>query len=110
MYYYNGGRPPIRFYSYKAANYSAADLIDFTGHFQSTELQTSYLVKIKDTQLVLYIDDQEIVRFTPLMYDLFNSPHDGFLQFARNENGQISGFSLTDYWLGKLDFDKHINK
>lgn len=106
MYYSNGGRPPIRFYSYTEANYSAADLTEFTGHFQSSALQTSYLLKIVDSQLALYIDDQEIVRFTPLMNDLFNSPHDGFLQFSRNKNGQISGFSLTDYWLGKLDFDK----
>ncbi len=110
MYYSNGGRPPIRFFSYAEANYSAADLIEFTGNFQSTELQVTYLIKVEEMDLVLYLNNQEVVRYSSLMNDLFNSPHDGFLQFARNEHGQISGFSLRDYWLGKLDFEKHSNK
>lgn len=106
LYFNHSGRPPLRFFKYEDANYSAAELVEFTGYFHSTALQVSYLMKIEGTDLVLSLEDQEIARFTPLMEDLFNSPHDGLIIFTRNENGQINGCSLTDYWIGKIDFVK----
>jgi len=108
LYFQNGGRPPIRFYKFEPVNYTASELTEFTGAYQSNELEVTYIVKVENKELVLYLADKEIVRFSPLMSDLFNSAHDGFLKFYRAKDGQLHQFTLTDYWLGEVVFSKII--
>ena len=107
LYFQYGQRPPIRFFKYEPASYTANELREFTGAYQSKELGVTYNAQVENKELVLYLEGKEIVRFSPLMNDLFNSAHDGFLKFSRESNNELHQFSLTDYWLGEVIFLKY---
>jgi len=104
LYFQYGERPALKFNSYQPANYTNETLQEFTGVFSSQELGVDYTLKIVEKEIVIYLKGKELVKYAPLTIDIFNSPHDGFLQFSRDKNGLISSFTLTDYWLGKVDF------
>ncbi len=106
MYLQHGERPPMILYKFEPANYNREQLLSFTGDYYSTELGQAYKLKEEDGFLQVWTNEKEIFKFKPLMDMVFNSPHDGYLQFEKNSNGNIYKFTINDYSLGKMGFMK----
>lgn len=99
-------RPPIPFIEFQPVHPSEEELNDFTGKYYSDELKATYDLKVNDKKLQVFIGELLIAQFDPLMENLFNSDHDGYLKFETGLNGEISKFTINDYSLGSLSFQK----
>ena len=104
MYYRIGQRPPITLIEFQAVDLSKEQLIAFTGKYHSDELDATYDLKTNEGKLQIFLGEKMISQFDPLMADVFNSAHDGYLKFERGLNGEISKFSINDYSLGCMSF------
>ena len=106
MYYQYSQRPPIRLWSFEPVNLTDTQLNQFTGKYHSNELGVTYDLKIKEKKLQVFLGEKQIVQFDPLMSDLFNSDHDGYLKFEKGPTGAFEKFTINDYSLGSLSFTK----
>ncbi len=106
MYLRYGQRPPMTLLEFQPVNLTAEELNRFTGKYHSEELDVIYDLKIEDKKLSVFLGEKQIVQYDPLMEDLFNSAHDGYLQFEKNKNGTIRKFTINDYSLGRMSFFK----
>jgi len=106
MYYQYSQRPPITLLAFKPADLTDTQLNQFTGKYHSNELGVTYDLKIKEKKLQVFLGEKQIVQFDPLMSDLFNSDHDGYLKFEKGPTGTFGKFTINDYSLGSLRFIK----
>jgi len=106
MYFHYGERPPMDLLAFEPAGYSENELNKFTGKYHSKELDITYDLKIEDKKLKIYIGEEKLVEYNPLMANLFNSDHDGYVKFENGANGKVSKFTINDYSLGNLSFFK----
>lgn len=106
MFYQYGQRPPIKLIGFQPAELTDEQLNMFTGKYYSDELDVTYDLKIEERKLKVFLDGKEIVQFDPLMADLFNSAHDGYIKFEKKSNGAIRKFTINDYSLGSLSLVK----
>ena len=106
MFYKYSQRPPVTLLAFDPTNPTEEQLKEFTGKYNSDELDVSYDLKFANKKLQVFLGDKKLVQFDPLMIDLFNSEHDGYLKFERGAKGEISKFTINDYSLGSLSFSK----
>lgn len=75
---------------------SAAQLNAFAGEYYSSELETSYVVQVRDTVLVLIHPRYGANALIPLWHDEFASPlWFGNVQFERDAAGKVTAFLAT---------------
>ncbi len=105
-----GGSDPLVYTAYEPAEYTPTALTQFTGTFYSTDLNTTYTFSVKDEQLVASHFRKNDIRFTPLKKDLFSGSawYFGTIQFERNEQGDITGFSVGFDGIKNLKFEKVV--
>jgi CubicO group peptidase (beta-lactamase class C family) len=87
---------------------SATELEGFTGEFYSEELETSYRLKVQDGKLVALHQRNDMVSLTPTVTDQFAGNQWWFrgVQFQRNAQGAIAGFTITGGRVRYLRFVK----
>lgn len=71
-----------------------AQLQDFTGAYQSEEIEPIYRLAIRDGKLVLERLKSRATQLEPAIKDLFTSSL-GSLRFTRNSEGHVTGFILN---------------
>lgn len=106
MKLYYGQRPPMKLVAFTPANYSAQELMKFTGKYFSEELGGTYDLSMDDKTLKISLEGKPLAEYSPLMENLFNSPHDGYVKFETGKDGKIQKFTINDYSLGNLSFFK----
>ncbi len=79
-----------------------------TGEFYSEELETSYRLKVQDGKLVALHQRNDMVSLTPTVTDQFAGNQWWFrgVQFQRNAQGAIAGFTITGGRVHYLRFVK----
>lgn len=89
-------------------NLSIADLMEYPGDFFSPELDTKYIVSVKDSSLLIKIPRNEDMKLSPFLKDIFA---DGLIiRFSRNKKNSIDGFFLTTGRVRNLYFEKLPSK
>lgn len=106
MYYRYGQRPPTTLLEFLPTDHTEEQLKLFTGKYHSDELDVTYDLKMENKKLTVFLGEKQIVQFDPLMADIFNSAHDGYIKFEKGSNGTIHKFTLNDYSLGSMSFFK----
>ena len=85
-----------------------AELQSYTGTFYSQELDVTWPIVIEDGRLAVRSEARKFVPKTetlePAMADAF-SGEPGFLRFARNASGQVTGFDLSSSRMRGIRFD-----
>jgi len=83
-------------------------LWEFSGRFYCQELDTSYLIIVRDGQLVATHIRNEDVILTPVEKDRFSGGLWWFrdIQYLRNENDEIIGLQLNANGVRNLHFDR----
>jgi CubicO group peptidase (beta-lactamase class C family) len=74
---------------------SAADLQAFAGEYRSPELQTSYVLEVRDGQLVARHFRTGDFVFRPTQPDRFTAPTFSEIRFLRDQAGAIEAFTST---------------
>ena len=80
----------------------------YAGEFYSEELETSYRLQVQDGKLVALHQRNDMVSLTPTVTDQFAGNQWWFrgVQFQRNAQGAIAGFTLTGGRVRYLRFVK----
>jgi len=99
-----GQRPPMILLEFQPIDFTDEQLKQFTGKYYSEELGVTYDLKSDNKKLQVFLGKKLIVQFNPLMADIFNSDHDGFIKFENGSNGTINKFTINDYSLGSMSF------
>lgn len=94
---------PSVFYCYKPSKTTLEDLRTLEGSYFSNELNCYYFLRIKDTELVLFINDIEIGRLKPIMDGMFLIEEFGVLWF---NNEDYSSFDFDSFRVKGLKFKK----
>ncbi|MEM9548384.1 MAG: serine hydrolase domain-containing protein [Bacteroidota bacterium] len=89
------GSAPIQFKAYEPIEYTDSELLNFEGTYYSEELDLTYSVKVDSNTLALHKGNSRIAVFNPVMKEIFNEVHFGYLKFNR-EDGNITGFTVND--------------
>jgi CubicO group peptidase (beta-lactamase class C family) len=72
----------------------AAELRTFAGLYESTELDTTYRIIARETDLLLRIAGRLDIVLRPLIPDAFHDGIVGVLEFSRDAAGAIDGFTI----------------
>lgn len=83
-------------------------LEDFTGAYYSPELATNYNLKMKDGKLIAEHQRTSDIELSPIKKDVFTGNQFYFRQveFKRDEQGKINGFSVSNGRVRNLKFNK----
>ncbi len=84
------------------------NLTSFTGAYYSQEIDTEYILVIKDGELFLSHKRQKEILLSPLMKDTFKSKHKSFkeITFIRNASNEIVSFEVSNMSIKKHSFKK----
>jgi CubicO group peptidase (beta-lactamase class C family) len=85
---------------------SAADLQAYAGEYRSAELQTSYVLEVREGRLVARHFRTGDFTFRPTHEDRFEAPTFGQVRFVRGAGGAIEGFTSTSDRVRNLRFDR----
>jgi CubicO group peptidase (beta-lactamase class C family) len=85
---------------------TAADLQAYAGEYRSAELQTSYLLEVRDGRLVARHFRTGDFVFRPAQSDRFDAPTFGQVRFVRGSGGLVEGFTSTSDRVRNLRFDR----
>jgi hypothetical protein len=83
-----------------------ADLADYTGRFNSTEVDATFSVSIDQGSLVLGNTRGVALKLTPIARDEFESEQLGTVVFHRDEHQGVRGMSLFTVRARGVSFDK----
>jgi CubicO group peptidase (beta-lactamase class C family) len=97
---------PQVFERYQATALAPADLAQYAGRFESSELEATYRVEVKDGKLVLRMSWQEPATLEPTVRDEFRGPNGEALVFRRDGKGQITGFDVFAGRVRNIFFSK----
>lgn len=79
---------------------------DYVGTYASDEAEVSYTAAVQDGSLVLKRRPDAVLRLTPVYADGFRAPI-GIVRFARDPNGAVIGFHVSQDRVWKLEFAKN---
>ena len=85
---------------------TAADLKDYAGEYSSAELSTSYVLEIRDGQLVARHFRSGDTLLRPVRPDVFQAPLFGDVDFVRDAAGRVTAFTATSVRVRRLRFDR----
>jgi CubicO group peptidase (beta-lactamase class C family) len=91
-----------------AADEVPPNLPDYSGHYRSEELETSWSVQVKEGRLVLQHRRQGEIPLRPMSRDRFSGSNLGSLQFERDSGGKVTGFKVTTGRVRNLRFDRQL--
>lgn len=97
---------PIILDKYLPVSYADGQIKQFEGTYHSEELDVQYDIKAVRGQLSVLVSEKELVRLDPVMENVFNDVHFGYLKFERNAHNQIQGFSINDELVRDIYFKK----
>lgn len=86
-------------------NYTPEVLKAFEGDYYSTSLKVTYTLKAVDGNLECSVGTEHIITWIPVLPDLFNEAHFGYLLFEKNYQGEYTGFTMNNA-LGEIRFKK----
>jgi CubicO group peptidase (beta-lactamase class C family) len=92
----------------KKIKLSTAELKEYQGDFYSTELETKYIISVKDSSLQIKIPRNVELEVSPLIKDIFFG--DLNIRFSRNKKKSIDGFFLSTGRVRNLRFAKMNSK
>jgi len=101
-----GNNAPIILEKYVPMHYDTNGLRRFEGNFYSEELDIYYTLKSDASQILIYLKDQELVRLDPVMENIFNAIHFGYLKFYRDPKNEVVGFTINDELIRNIYFKK----
>lgn len=86
---------------------AAAELAEFEGDYYTTELDTTYMLRVCGDQLVAYHRRHDDIRLTyagdHFIGDVWFFPE---IRFERDGDGRVTGFRLTGNRVGNLYFER----
>jgi len=85
---------PQVFERYQAIPLAAGDAGQYAGNFESSELEATYKIEVKDGKLLLRMNWQEPASLEPTVRDEFRGPNGETLVFRRDSKGQVTGFDV----------------
>jgi len=88
----------------KRIKLSVSDLNEYKGEFYSTELDTKYILLVKDNSLQIKIPRNDEIKISPFTKDTFVD--DLIIRFTRNKKNIIDGFYLSAGRVRNLRFAK----
>lgn len=94
------------FEKYEDKKFSTQDLINYTGMFYSTELETFYTISLKDDKLIGYHSRFGEFDIQILKQDVLNWSGMAVSKYKRNKKGSIIGFTITMNRIRNLWFEK----
>jgi hypothetical protein len=92
----------------KKIKLSTAELQEYQGAFYSPELDTKYILSIKDSTLQIKIPRNDEIQISPFIKDVFTD--DLTIRFSRNKKNIIDGFFLSVGRVRNLYFSKMPTK
>ena len=101
-----GERPPMILVEYDPLENTENYAHKFVGEYYSSELDITYHLRADNQNLQIFVDEKMVASYHPQMKNLFNSAHDGFIQFEEDPAAKTIGFTMNDYSLGSLSFVK----
>lgn len=87
-------------------NPTASDLAAYAGEYRSAELQTTYIVEVREGQLFARHFRTGDIRFRPVERDRFQAGTFGDVRFVRDAAGTVTGFTSTTDRVRNVRFDK----
>jgi CubicO group peptidase (beta-lactamase class C family) len=86
-----------------AAALEARPLTDYAGTYVSDEAEVTYNAAVENGTLVLKRRPDDVIRLAPAYADGFSAPI-GFVRFARDASGKVTGFHISQDRVWKLPF------
>ena len=105
MKVYENGGPANVSVAYEPADYSEADLAEFTGKYYSEELDANYVLKIVEGKLLAHHIRNGKINLNAIKADVF-SGNFGLIEFDRNRIGEIVGFRASNGRVRNLRFER----
>ena len=87
-------------------NPTATELAAYTGEYRSLELQTTYIVEVRDGQLMARHFRTGDIRFRPVERDRFQAGTFGDVRFQRDAAGSVVAFTATTDRVRNVRFEK----
>jgi hypothetical protein len=97
---------PQVFERYQPIQLTAAEAGQYAGSFESSELEATYKIEVKDGNLVLRVNWQEPTTLEPTVRDEFKGRNGEALVFRRDAKGQITGFDIFAGRVRNIYFSK----
>lgn len=91
-----------------ATDEGSPNLPDYAGHYRSEELDTTWLVQVKEGKLVLQHRRQGEIPLRSTTRDRFSASNVGSMQFERDSGGKVIGFKVTTGRVRNLRFDRQL--
>lgn len=98
----------VRLEPVKAPTLSSAALREFEGAFFSAQLDTQGSMKVEDGKLTYRGKRVAPIAFAPLAPDAFVGPYDTIVRFSRDSARRVSGFTLAQQRLGRVEFVRDL--
>jgi hypothetical protein len=87
---------------------SISELKEYQGDFYSNELDTKYVLSVKDSSLQIKIPRNDEIKLSPFIKDIFAG--DMIIRFIRNNKNIIDGFFISTGRVRNLYFEKVLSK
>jgi len=82
------------------------ELPTFTGEYTSPEIEVTYSITARDSDLLVRMPGRPDVLLVPFMPDAFAGPVLGVTKFSRDAHGVLTGFTVNTSGLRGLRFDR----
>ncbi|MCE7997015.1 MAG: beta-lactamase family protein [Roseivirga sp.] len=86
-------------------SYTEQEFKAFEGDYYAPTLDVTYTLKVVDGNLESRIGRHSFLTWNPVLPDLFNEAHFGYLLFEKNDKGEYTGFTMNNA-LGEVRFEK----
>lgn len=105
MYLQIENEQPIEYVRTVKPAYTAEELKAFEGDYYAQTLDVTYTLKVVDGNLESTIGRHSFLTWNPVMQDLFNEAHFGYLLFEKDSRGEYTGLTMNNA-LGTVRFVK----
>lgn len=95
------------YHKVKRIDLSPNALKEYVGVFYSPELDTKYIISLKDSSLQIDTPRNEEIKLSPLIKDILTSEY-FLIRLSRNKKNIINGFFLTTGRVRNLYFEKKV--
>ena len=85
---------------------SAAELRAFAGDYVSPELDVTYTIDARESGLVVHVAGRSDIILRPVFPDAFHGAAVDVLEFSRDADGSVTGFTVNNGGLHGLRFDR----
>ena len=99
--------PPVIFEAFDVIVPSLEDMSSYTGRFYSPELETSYVISVKNEKLSCHHPRHGDFEIKILKKDILEGHYPvNLIKYKRDENGAITGILVTNGRVRNLWFEK----